>query len=262
MEGAVALHTIRQGAGPARPLVIAHGLFGSARNWGRIARDLSDRGPVIAADMRNHGVSPWTNHHDYAGMAADLAALIAAEDQPCDVLGHSMGGKAAMVLAIAQPELVARLVIADIAPIAYEHSQAHLVAAMRGVALDTVQTRRDADAALATAVPDPGTRAFLLHALDMQSHPPRWRLNLAHRLAQRRGAVGHHDPGRFHRFDLVLGAALAARDDGARMAHPTTRRRGAARDEARRRLPPALLLLVGEELRRLFLGASRRSRRS
>ncbi len=50
---------------------------------------------------------------------------------------------------------------------------------MRGVALDTVQTRRDADAALATAVPDPGTRAFLLHALDMQSHPPRWRLNLA-----------------------------------------------------------------------------------
>ncbi|HBG99883.1 MAG TPA: alpha/beta hydrolase [Rhodobacteraceae bacterium] len=179
MEGAVALHTIRQGAGPARPLVIAHGLFGSARNWGRIARDLSDRGPVIAADMRNHGVSPWTNHHDYAGMAADLAALIAAEDQPCDVLGHSMGGKAAMVLAIAQPELVARLVIADIAPIAYDHSQAHLVAAMRGVALDTVQTRRDADAALATAVPDPGTRAFLLHALDMQSHPPRWRLNLA-----------------------------------------------------------------------------------
>jgi pimeloyl-ACP methyl ester carboxylesterase len=188
MEGAVALHTIRQGAGPARPLVIAHGLFGSARNWGRIARDLSDRGPVIAADMRNHGVSPWTNHHDYAGMAADLAALIAAEDQPCDVLGHSMGGKAAMVLAIAQPELVARLVIADIAPIAYEHSQAHLVAAMRGVALDTVQTRRDADAALATAVPDPGTRAFLLHALDMQSHPPRWRLDrLKHRLAQPAG---------------------------------------------------------------------------
>jgi len=190
---AVALHTIRHGGGPARTLVIAHGLFGAARNWSRVAGALSDRGPVIAADLRNHGASPWTADHDYTGMAADLAALIAAEGQPCDVLGHSMGGKAAMLLALTRPGLIARLIVADIAPIRYGHSQAHLVAAMRALNPAGLTTRRAADEALAPAVPDPGIRGFLLHSLDLRADPPRWRLNLAALAAGMEGLAGFPD---------------------------------------------------------------------
>ena len=110
-------------AGDRPPLLIAHGLFGSARNWGVIAKRLAETRPVVAVDMRNHGDSPWDEVHDYPAMAGDLAEVI---DGRWDVLGHSMGGKAAMVLALTHPEKVNRLVVADIAPVAYGHTQAHL----------------------------------------------------------------------------------------------------------------------------------------
>jgi len=89
---------------PANPtLLIAHGLYGSGRNWGVIAKRLSDQYHVICPDMRNHGASPWFDTQSYADMAGDLAALL---DGPSLVVGHSMGGKAAMVLALQHPELV------------------------------------------------------------------------------------------------------------------------------------------------------------
>jgi len=87
-------------AGAAPPLLIVHGLFGSARNWGAIAKRLSNDRHVIAVDMRNHGSSPWAESHDYPAMAADLAEVVTAQGAPMDVLGHSMGGKAAMMLAL------------------------------------------------------------------------------------------------------------------------------------------------------------------
>ena len=100
------------------PLLIAHGLFGSARNWGVIAKRLSDKRRVIVVDHRNHGSSPWFESHSYHDLAQDLGEVIAAHvGMPCDVVGHSMGGKAAMVLALLRPELIARLCIADIAPV-------------------------------------------------------------------------------------------------------------------------------------------------
>lgn len=162
----------------APPLVIAHGLFGSARNWGVIAKRLSDERLVIAVDMRNHGASPWAADHRYADLAADLAEVIAAHGGRADVLGHSMGGKAAMVLALTRPAAVNRLIVADIAPVAYAHSQNHLIEAMRGLDLSRVARRGEADATLAAAVPDPATRAFLLQSLDLKANPPVWRLNL------------------------------------------------------------------------------------
>ena len=170
------LNTIQTGAGDgAPPLVIAHGLFGSARNWGAIARALGgDRRRVIACDMRNHGDSPWFDTHDYPAMAGDLAELIEADGGPADVLGHSMGGKAAMVLALSHPGLVRRLVIADIAPIPYRHSQSHLIEAMRRVPVDRVESRAEATGAM--AVDDPQVAAFLLQSLDMAGRC--WRLNL------------------------------------------------------------------------------------
>ncbi|UWQ22521.1 alpha/beta fold hydrolase [Jannaschia sp. W003] len=167
------LNLVRHGAPSDRPpLLVAHGLFGSARNWGVIAKRLARDREVVAVDMRNHGASPRADSQSYPDMAADLAEVCAG--RPHDVLGHSMGGKAAMVMALAHPELVRRLVVADIAPVAYGHTQSHLIAAMRAVDLGSVERRSDAGAML--AVDDPGTRAFLLQSLDAAEG--RWMLNL------------------------------------------------------------------------------------
>ncbi|PRY93728.1 pimeloyl-ACP methyl ester carboxylesterase [Hasllibacter halocynthiae] len=182
------------GDGPARPLLVAHGLFGSGRNWSVIARRLSDRGRVVTVDMRNHGASGRSGDHSYPAMARDLAETIEAEGGGAwDVIGHSMGGKAAMTLALARPDLVHALVVADIAPIAYDHTQRHLIEAMRALDPATVSSRGEADAALAKSVDDPGVRAFLLQSLDVRDG--RWALNLDALDAAMDGIVGWHDPG-------------------------------------------------------------------
>lgn len=159
-------------------LLIAHGLFGSARNWGAIAKRMSKSREVIAVDMRNHAGSFWADGHSYDDLARDLAEVIEAQPGPVDVLGHSMGGKAAMMLALTRPDLVNRLVVADIAPVAYGHSQNHLIAAMRGLPLAGLESRSKADQQLTAQIDSPQVRAFLLQSLDLKATPPRWRLNL------------------------------------------------------------------------------------
>lgn len=160
------------------PLVIAHGLYGSARNWGVIARRLADRRDVIAVDMRNHGASGWTDSHSYPDMAADLAEVIAAHGGRADLLGHSMGGKAAMWLALTKSEVLRKLVVADIAPVAYSHDQTQHIHAMRGLDLHGLTTRGEADRRLSETVDEASLRAFFLQSLDLKAQPPRWRLNL------------------------------------------------------------------------------------
>jgi len=170
------LHTVIFGQPTDKlPLLIAHGLFGSARNWGVIAKRLSDERQIVAVDMRNHGESPWFDSHNYHDLADDLAEVIVDHSGKMDVLGHSMGGKAAMVLALTRPELVGRLVIADIAPTAYGHTQMHLVEAMQRVDLSRVEKRSDVGAQLAE-IDDAGVRSFLLQSLDLKNKT--WRLNL------------------------------------------------------------------------------------
>ncbi|MDP3860952.1 MAG: alpha/beta fold hydrolase [Phaeovulum sp.] len=174
------LNLVSHGApGALPPLLIVHGLFGSARNWGVIARRLAEGRQVLAVDMRNHGDSKWNPAHGYAELADDLAKVIAANGGQADVLGHSMGGKAAMLLALGDPARVRRLVVADIAPVAYGHSQRHLVAAMRALDLGGLSLRSDADRRMALSVPDAAVRAFLLQSLDLKATPARWKLNLA-----------------------------------------------------------------------------------
>lgn len=175
------LATIRHPAttpSDALPLVIAHGLYGSARNWGVIARRLADHREVVAVDMRNHGMSPRFDGQGYPEMAADLAEVIESLGGHADLMGHSMGGKASMVLALTRPELIRRLVVADIAPVPYSHDQTRHVVAMRGLDLSVITTRAEADAALAASVDDPSLRAFFLQSLDFRDKPPVWRLNL------------------------------------------------------------------------------------
>ncbi len=159
-------------------LLIVHGLFGSARNWVGHARTLSAGRDVVTVDLRNHGDSPWFPSHSYADMAADLAAVIEAEGRAMDVLGHSMGGKAVMTLALAHPGLVDRLIVADIAPVAYTHDNTRHIAAMRALDLSPPLTRAEVDRRMALLEPDPALRAFFLQSLDLRAEPPRWKLNL------------------------------------------------------------------------------------
>ncbi|HEX9859405.1 MAG TPA: alpha/beta fold hydrolase [Paracoccaceae bacterium] len=190
------------------PLLIVHGLFGSARNWGVIARRLADSRDVIAVDMRNHGESPHLNSHAYADMAADLEQVIMAQGGRADVLGHSMGGKAAMVLALTRPGLLRRLVVADIAPVVYGHDQTRHIEAMRGLDLAGMTTRGEADRRLAEAVPEAPLRAFFLQSLDLKAQPPRWRLNLDVLEAEMAGIVGWPDiRGQFDAPALFLTGA-------------------------------------------------------
>ena len=159
-----------------RALLIVHGLYGSGRNWGVIAKRLADMGPVHTVDLRNHGDSFWDDDHSYPALAADLAEVIRHIGAPVDVLGHSMGGKAAMTLALTDPALVASLVVADIAPVAYTHSQIQFIEAMRAVDLERVSRRSDAEKQLAEQGVDPALQSFFTQSLDVQNR--RWTLNL------------------------------------------------------------------------------------
>lgn len=180
------LNTVLYDGPQATPLLIAHGLFGSARNWNVIAKRLSATRPVVVVDMRNHGASPWFDTQSYGEMADDLAAVIT---EPMDVLGHSMGGKAAMVLALTHPAKVNRLVVADIAPVTYTHSQMGPLDAMRAVDLSKVETRADATAQLA-GQPD-GLIQFMLQSLDIKAK--RWKLNLDVLAAEMDKIIGFPD---------------------------------------------------------------------
>lgn len=198
-------------------LLIVHGLYGSARNWGAIARRMASDRRVVAIDMRNHGESFHAASHSYADLAADLEEVITALGGPVDLVGHSMGGKAAMQLALTRPDLVGRLVVADIAPVAYGHSQTHLIQAMRRLDLTGLTARSEADQRLAAAVEDPGVRAFLLQSLDLKSDPPRWRLALDVLEAEMPKITGW--PGTGGRYDGPTLFLTGAQSDYVRREH-------------------------------------------
>ena len=198
------LNTVTHGTlSETTPLLIAHGLFGSARNWGVVAKRLATDREVRTVDMRNHGESPWFGTNSYPDMAADLAGVV--QDRQ-DILGHSMGGKAAMVLALTRPEVVRKLIVADISPVTYGHTQMPLIEAMRGLNLDRVETRGDADRQLQSTVEDEGVRAFLLQSLDVKGR--RWRLNLDVLAAEMAKIIGFPEvEGQFDGPALFLAGA-------------------------------------------------------
>lgn len=172
------LHTLDYGDSGPR-VVVLHGLFGQGRNWNTIAKALADDYRVTAVDLPNHGRSDWTDKIDYREMADQVASLISA-DEPVALVGHSMGGKVAMALALRHPELVERLCVVDIAPIDYGRGTdfRRYIDAMQNMDLTTIVTRADADAALAEAAPDPGVRAFLLQNLRRDGASWQWQANL------------------------------------------------------------------------------------
>ncbi|MDP9095430.1 MAG: alpha/beta fold hydrolase [Pseudomonadota bacterium] len=170
------LHTTDLGEGPAA--IILHGLFGTSSNFATIQRRLAVGRRVITMDLRNHGRSPQDPVMDYPIMAADVLETMASLglDQAA-LIGHSMGGKVVMQAALRHPERVARLLIADIAPVEYPPRYRGITDAMLALPLDAGLTRSTADAALADAVPDPAMRQFLLSNLRFGAAPS-WRIGL------------------------------------------------------------------------------------
>ena len=174
---AVKLAAIEQGSGS--PLLILHGLFGSGRNWSTPAQRLGAARHVFALDARNHGASPWADSMTYADMTEDVQAFAASHRLgPASIIGHSMGGKTAMLLALDHAEAVERLVVVDVAPVTYPPALAAYVRAMRAVDLAGVSRRAEVDAQLADAVTSQAERAFLLQNLVLEGGQARWRLNL------------------------------------------------------------------------------------
>lgn len=187
--------TVTGQAGSLPPVLVAHGLFGQARNLGVISRTLSDTRQVLAVDMRNHGDSPWDDRHDYDALAEDLAEVIRAHGGQADVVGHSMGGKAAMRLATTQGALVRRLAVLDIAPLAYGHTQDGIIEALEATDVASATSRSGADVLLAQHLDDHSVRAFLLQSLDLKASPPRWKMNLAALRANMDNLTGWPDGG-------------------------------------------------------------------
>ena len=189
------------------PLLIVHGLYGSARNWGVISKRLSDEREIFAIDQRNHGDSQWCETQSYFDMAGDLQEFLEHFGSMA-VLGHSMGGKAAMVLSILKPSLVEKLVIADIAPVSYFHDNTQYIRAMKNVQLDKLATRTDAIIQLAESVPKPELRSFFAQSIDLKNK--RWKLNLDVLESEIEKIISFPQlSGKFEKVSLFLSGALS-----------------------------------------------------
>lgn len=171
------LHAVEEGAGA--PVALLHGLFGAGSNLRALQRRLAGRFRVITLDLRNHGASPHAPGMSYEALAGDVVETLAARGAwPGALLGHSMGGKVAMRAALDDPAGVRRLVVADIAPVAYGARFRAYAEAMLALDLSPGLSRAAAGAALAEAVPDRALRAFLLQNLR-PGPAPAWRIGLA-----------------------------------------------------------------------------------
>ncbi len=162
------------------PLVILHGLYGNQGNWSTHARHLAQHHAVYAFDARNHGQSPRADSMRLEEMAADVAETMdALALDSAHLLGHSMGGKTAMLLALQQPQRVASLVVVDIAPVAYAKGSDSTLAALVALDVAGLNSRAEADAKLAERITSKAVRDFLLANLQRSAEGAfQWRINL------------------------------------------------------------------------------------
>ena len=196
------LHATTAGEGP--PTILLHGLFGTGTNFTTIQRRLAAGRRIVTMDLRNHGRSGHDPRMDYPVMADDVVETMDALGiGTAALVGHSMGGKVAMQLALARPHRVTRLLIADIAPVPYPPRNGVIAGAMLALPLEAGLTRAEADAALAPAVPDPTVRQFLLSNLRFGA-PPAWRIGLAEIAAALPAIEGWAGEGRYDGPTLVL----------------------------------------------------------
>ncbi len=161
------------------PLIILHGFFASSRNWRQVAQKLAVNHCVYVPDLRNHGASPHHPVMDYQAMAVDLLAFIDQQGfTVVNLLGHSMGGKLAMWFALNYPDQVNKLIVADIAPVSYQHNFDQLINALNALPLAAISNRKQAEMLLAEAIPELSYRQFLLQNLILENGHYRWRIDL------------------------------------------------------------------------------------
>ena len=167
--------------GKGDPIIILHGLIGSSDNWLPQAKMLGETHHVYVVDQRNHGQSPHSGDFDYKVLSEDIHDFVNQHGIQNPVLiGHSMGGKAAMNFALAYPDMLSKLIIVDIAPKAYEVRHDHVVEGLKAIPIDSVQSRNEADQYLANHVADAGVRQFLLKNLTRKPEGGfTWKLNLS-----------------------------------------------------------------------------------
>ena len=161
------------------PLIILHGFFASSRNWRQIAEKLAANFCVYVLDARNHGASPHSENMTYETMAADVVQFIRQHNlSTVNLMGHSMGGKTAMWLALNYPDLVQNLIVVDIAPIEYKHSFEPLINALKNLPIAELSNRKQAELLLADFIPELSYRQFLLQNLVLKSGGYHWRIDL------------------------------------------------------------------------------------
>ena len=162
------------------PLVIMHGVFGSSDNWLTVSKQMALSRTLYLLDLRNHGRSPHSEVFTYEAMGSDLSEFLDDQNLPqVHLLGHSMGGKAAMLFAAAHPERLKSLVVVDISPRPYPAHHGHILEALTSLNLAETGTRNQADAHLSTLIPEPDVRAFLLKNLYRdENNRFAWRINL------------------------------------------------------------------------------------
>ncbi|WP_286239794.1 alpha/beta fold hydrolase [Neptuniibacter halophilus] len=166
--------------GEGEPLIILHGLFGTLENWGSQIKSLAERFQVIAVDLRNHGRSPHSDEMSYPLMAADILALMEQLNvSKAHILGHSMGGKAAMQLALNHPDRIDKLIVVDIAPVVYPRHHDDVFEGLFSIDLTSLKSRSQADSQLQALIKEPSVRAFLLKNLYRnEAGQFDWRMNL------------------------------------------------------------------------------------
>ena len=166
--------------GEGRPLIILHGLFGSLDNWMTLAKSWSEKFEVYLVDQRNHGQSSHSDEFSYPIMAEDLKEIM--DDLNLNtaiLLGHSMGGKTVMEFSMNYPEKVEKLIVVDIAPVAYEVHHYIIIEALKSVPLESVSSRKEAESYLSKYISDLGTKQFLLKNLYWENKETLgWRFNL------------------------------------------------------------------------------------
>jgi len=165
--------------GKGKPLIILHGLFGSSDNWLTLAKQLAKNHEVIIPDMRNHGQSPHSDDWEYSFMADDIHHLIdKLQLEKVSLLGHSMGGKTAMLFADMYPELLEKLIIVDIAPRSYPIRHRTIIDGLLSININEIASRKEAGEQLSKYIHELGIRQFLLKNLDRNDSGFRWKLNL------------------------------------------------------------------------------------
>lgn len=175
------MHYTTSGQGPI--VILIHGLFGDLDNLKALGKELETAFTVVRVDVPNHGASPKVSRMDYLTLADDMTKLITNlcdqyGYQKATLVGHSMGGKIAMATALQHPDLVNKLVVADIAPVSYHSRHDNVFAALESMPLEKISDRRQALVHMQNAGIDDGTAQFLLKSLTRTSNGFEWKLNL------------------------------------------------------------------------------------